>query len=371
MVKISKKEQKIIKKAFNSTKHAGSYSSPQKIYESLDKRISLAKIKQILQEEDAYTLQRNIRRKFKRLQVIAPFIDYQYDIDTANMTYYHKYNKYSHILFIIDIFSRYLWTAPLKTLQGKEMKNVLKGILEKRKPMKVRTDCGSEFVNKVVKQLFDSLGIEHFITKNETKANYAERVIRTIKGKMGKYMEDKQTNKWVDILQNLTRSYNHTPHRSIGERPVNVTKSNQVEIWNKKFGSVEKSKIKKETPPKIRKIAYKFKIGDHVRLSNYKQVFDKGAFSHKWTTEFFIISKRYIKQGQPLYEVTDFAGDDIQGSLYQNELQKIRVTPGKEYKIEKIIKKRINRGKVEYFVKFKGWSKKFNSWVTNIKSLEK
>ena len=133
MTKITNREKKIIKKSFYNTKQAGSYSSPQKIYESLNRTISLAKIKRFLQGEDAYTLTRNIRRKFKRLQVIAPFIDYQYDMDTANMTYYQKFNNYSHILFIIDIFSRYLWTIPLKTLQAREMKSVLEGILKERK----------------------------------------------------------------------------------------------------------------------------------------------------------------------------------------------------------------------------------------------
>ena len=125
MVKLSKRERNIIKTTFYDAKHAGSFSSPQKIYESLDKKISLSKIKYFLQGEDTYTLPRNIKRKFKRLQVIAPFIDYQYDMDTANMVFFKKHNKFNHILFVIDIFSRYLWTVALKTLQASEMVDVL------------------------------------------------------------------------------------------------------------------------------------------------------------------------------------------------------------------------------------------------------
>ena len=112
-VKLSKGELKILKKAFLDPSHAGSFSSPGKLYESLDRQISLAKIKRFLKGEDSYTIQRNLNRKFARNKVIAPYIDYQYDVDTANMTFYHKNNDYNHILIIIDIFSRFLWTVDL------------------------------------------------------------------------------------------------------------------------------------------------------------------------------------------------------------------------------------------------------------------
>ena len=372
MAKLTAPEKKLIRNAYYDSEHAGSYSSPQKLYESLNKRISLSKIKLFLRGEETYTLQRNIKRKFKRNTVIAPFIDYQYDMDTANMKFYEKYNDYAHILFIIDIFSRFLWTFPLKTLQGNETSKILKKAFEERKPMKVRTDGGSEFVNKAVKNVLKSLDIDHFITKNETKANYAERVIRTVKDKMGRYMEEKQTHKWDDVLSQMTRSYNHTPHRTINMRPINVNKSNQNELWTNQFNSVPSSSIKKETAPKWRQIRYKFSVGNHVRLSAFKRAFDKAAFSHRWTTEIFVIRKRYIKQGRPLYELNDYMGETVDGSFYEPELQRIEIDDKKEYKIEKIIKKRKRKGtETEYFVKFKGWPKKYNSWVKDIKDISK
>ena len=169
----------------------------------------------------------------------------------------------------------------------------------------------------------------------------------------------------------MTSSYNHTPHRSINKRPVNVNKSNQVEIWNNLYGSVGKSKIKKETPPKTRRIPYIFKIGDKVRISNYKNTFDKGSFSHNWTTEIFTITKRYIKQGQVIYEIEDYAGDDVIGRFYHNELQKVKEKANKRYNIEKVLDKRKNiKGETELLVKFKGWPKKYNSWVKDIKNLK-
>ena len=151
MNKMTEEETKeLLKKVYFDAAHAGSYSSPQKIYESLDKQISLSKIKNFLRGVETYTVQRNLHRKFKRNNVIAPFINYMYDMDTANMTFYQKNNDYVHILIIIDIFSRFIWTVPLKTLLGKEMAEKLKVIFNQRKPLKVRTDAGSDFVNKNV-----------------------------------------------------------------------------------------------------------------------------------------------------------------------------------------------------------------------------
>ena len=369
--KLSKVERKSLNRAYFTPGSAGSFSSPTKLYKSLKGKISLSKIKFFLKDKDSYTLHRNIVRKFKRNAVISPFPDYQYDIDTANMTFYKKENKFNHILFVIDIFSRYLWTAALETLRGEEMVNVLGNILSERAPMKIRSDGGSEFVNKKVEKMLNDYNIDHIITKNETKANYAERVIRTIKDKMGKYMEHHQTNEWVDILPKITRSYNHTPHRSIGMRPVNVTKSNEVWLWNNLFGSVSSDKTSK-APPKIRSFQYKFRLGEHVRISRFREHFEKTSFSHRWSSEIFSIRDRYIKQGQALYELNDYMGDEVVGSFYQSELQSVTVDLNTEYKIEKIIRKRKNKqGILEYLVKFKGWPNKYNSWVKNLKKVTK
>ena len=77
MVNLKLKEKKLLKKIYYDPNHAGSFSSPEKIYKSLNKKISLGKIKKFLEAEDSYTLPRNIRRKFKRQTVIAPYIDYE------------------------------------------------------------------------------------------------------------------------------------------------------------------------------------------------------------------------------------------------------------------------------------------------------
>ena len=81
----------------------------------------------------------------------------------------------------------------------------------------------------------------------------------------------------------------------------------------------------------------KFKIGDIVRISSYKNIFTKG-YTPNWSEEVFVIKK--VKNTAPWKNViNDLNGDDIVGTFYEKELQK---TNQKEFRIEKIIKKKGN-----------------------------
>lgn len=86
------------------------------------------------------------------------------------------------MLVLIDIFSRFLFIVPLKNKQHQNVTDGLKSVFHSgRKPDTLRTDKGSEFKNRWVKTFLKKEGVYTIYTQNETKANYAERVIRTIK----------------------------------------------------------------------------------------------------------------------------------------------------------------------------------------------
>jgi transposase InsO family protein len=168
-------------------------------------------------------------------------MDYQWDADLVDMVSFESANDgYKYILVVIDILSRNLWTRPLKSKQGKVVVEAFRGILlaGDRQPKKIRTDKGREFVAKVLQSYFKENGIEHFVTQNEVKANYAERVIKTLKSRIMRYFTLKQTHKWINVLADFTESYNHTFHRSIGRSPHTVTKDNEVEVWIKQYRSI-------------------------------------------------------------------------------------------------------------------------------------
>ena len=105
----------------------------------------------------------------------------------------------------------------------------------------------------------------------------------------------------------------------------------------------------------------KFKIGDHARISNYKNIFSK-SYLPNWSEEDFVINK--IQNTVPwTYLIIDLNGKEIKGSFYEKELQK---TDQKEFRIENVIKK---EGDKLYF-KWKGYDNSFNSWINKKDSIK-
>ena len=98
----------------------------------------------------------------------------------------------------------------------------------------------------------------------------------------------------------------------------------------------------------------KFKVGDHVRISKYKNIFAK-RYTPNWSEEVFVISK--IKKTVPqTYVINDLNGEEIIGTFYEKELQK---TNQQEFIIEKVIKRKGNK----LYLKWKGNDSSFDSWI--------
>ena len=112
-----------------------------------------------------------------------------------------KYSDgYHYILLAIDIFSPYVWTVPLRDKSGNEVVHALSKIFMERVPETVCSDKRTEFLGHKVQSLFKSHLIRHFVTQNEVKANYAERAIKAIKGKICKYFTYNQSYRYIDAL---------------------------------------------------------------------------------------------------------------------------------------------------------------------------
>ena len=354
----------------------GAFAGPEKLYQAVKQdgkyKIGRRRIRQFLNNEDSYSLFKPIRRTFPRSKVVVDTIDSMWDGDLADVSNIASHNDgYKFLLVLIDIFSRYLFIVPLKNKNHEQIVESLKVIFQKgRKPQTLRTDKGSEFKNRWVKSFLKKEGINVIYTQNETKANYAERVIRTMKNLMYRYFMKNRTYRFVNVLQALVSSYNQRPHRSLGgNTPANVNKENANEIRLDAYLSRVKKgpsdqlhkTIKKSSRPR-KKSDFKFKIGDDVRISQLRHPFQRD-YQQKWTEEFFKVSERYKRDGIPVYKVKDLADDPIDGTFYESELQKIVKTGDVLYRVEKVFKKR-RRGKTkEVFVKWDGWPSKFNSWI--------
>ena len=253
-------------------KRSGGLGGVDRLYKDVKKegkfKISRAEIKTWLMKQDTYTLHKPIQRNFKRNRVIVDGIDQQWQMDLADMQSLQKFNDgYRYLLVCIDVFSKYSWMVPLKNKTGPSLVKAFKVILSSgRKPEKIMMDQETEFLNRHFRVLMKEEDIELYNTYNETKASIVERLIRTLKTKMWRYFTGKKTLRYIDMLQNLVYSYNHSVHRSIKTEPVNVTIKNEKKVWHTLYSdhTVEKT-------PK-----YKFKIGNQVRISKMKRKFEKG-----------------------------------------------------------------------------------------------
>ena len=128
-----------------------------------------------------------------------------------------------------------------------------------RKPNKTWIGKGSEFYNSSFKKWLKDNDIEMYSTHNEGKYVVAERFITILKNKIDKYMTAVSKNVYIDKLDDLVNEYNNTYHRTIKVRPIEL--KDNAYIDSIKEGSDKDAK---------------FKVGYHVRVSKYKNIFPKG-----------------------------------------------------------------------------------------------
>ena len=344
--------------------HAGAYGGVEKLYRAVRKEgkfvLGRTKIRDWLSKQEDYAVHRETRSKFKRRRVVAPFVDYQWDVDTANMVHYKKDNEgYGYFVLAIDILSKFVWTVPLKTTTGQEMVDALTQIFASgRKPTHLRTDQGTEFVNQKVKTLLKKEGIEFFVTHNVVKASYAERAIKTIKSRVIRYMTHKQTRRWIDILPQITESYNKTYHRSIKRTPRSVKATDSVDLWKLQYTGEPKASARKPGVPRAR--GFKYKVGDLVRVSFLRRAFQR-EYDERWSRELFVVNGRFMSDSLPQYRLKDYAGEVVSGTFYEHQLKK--AFEQDRYLVEKVLRSRKREGRKQLLVRWRGWPPKFDSWI--------
>ena len=232
-----------------------------------------------------------------------------------------KFNKgFRFLLCVIDIYSKYAWVALVKDKKGVSIVNAFKIFLKEsaRKPYKIWIDNGSEFYNShFIKWLKDN-SIEMYSTHNEGKSVVSERFIRAIKNKIYKYMTLLSKNVYIDKLDDKVDKYNNTKHRTIKMKPIDVKDNTYT----------DSGKEVNDNYPK-------FKVGDHARISKYKNIFAKG-YTLSWSEEVFVI-KEIKNTVRWTYVINDLNGEELVGTFYENELQK---TNQEEFRIEKVIQKK-------------------------------
>ena len=290
----------------------------RKTYRLAKKRFRSLTRKEVLafrESEPSYTQHRPIVKKFPRRKTYAKHLNYLWQLDLADVSSLYKTNRsYRYLLVQIDVLSRFAHVVPLKTKNASDVLQGFKKILAKSKeqPVKIQTDRGKEFYNRIFRSFLRQKGIVHYSSLNVEKAALVERLNRTLKNLMYKYFTAKNTLSYWRVLEKLVHTYNSRIHRAIGIAPANVNRKNQKKIYERLYGNVI---------PSISASAYK--VGDRVRIAKYRYTFTRG-FTQTFTTEIFEIRK--ILPTKPLtYKLFDLKGEEIIGSFYAQELSRVRI----------------------------------------------
>jgi integrase-like protein/chromodomain-containing protein len=315
-----------------------------------------------MSEEFAKEIHHQVKRKFKRRQVVVTGLDEIWAMDLASMESFVSYNDgYKYILCIIDVFSKFAWCVPLKNKTGASILKAVKDITSQsgRSPEKIWVDKGSEFYNKEFQSWAKSNNITIYSTYGESKSVVVERFIRTLKELLTRKFSATNSREWIKMLPGILNFYNHKYHSTIDMSPIDASDpANEVQVYNNIYKTHGKEKKKKKKP--------KFHVGDHVRVSRIKEKFEKG-FQPNFSHEVFTISE--VLHTSPFtYKLIDYDKDPIEGSFYEQELLKTSVP--EHYEVESILETRGVGKKKEYFVKFYGWPKKFNTWLSEDQLME-
>lgn len=221
----------------------------------------------------------------------------------------------------------------------------------------LQTDRGKEFIGKPLQQFLKENDIQFRVATNpDVKAAVVERFNRTLKERMYRYFTFKNTKRYIDVLQPLVGAYNKTPHSTIKMPPAAVTLYN-ADIARKNL--VTRGQQRQPHHKQAR-----FKVGQYVRISREKNVFEKGA-EKSWSEEIFKITQVLKRQALFIYELCDLDGEKIEGFFYPEELTLIheKRVHNQEYKIDKILRSRGKGKKKQYLVSWLGYPDKFNSWI--------
>ena len=302
-------------KIYYDLKNPYSYGSINNLYKEAKKKLKDLKsidVKNWLEKRDIYSLNRKIYSNFERSKFISSKIDRFWSIDLVDISQYQRSNdNFRFLLMVVDILSKYGWVIPIKK---KNRKSIILGFQKifktGRKPEVIISDAGGEFVNSDFKKYLFENDIKHYIMRNtEVKAANAERFNRTIKEKIFKYMNDKNTGKFIHKIPDFLTSYNSKEHSRTKMKPIEVNKQNQ----NIAFLNL----YKRRSPNRK---SY-FKSGDIVRILKLKNHFSKG-YNPRWTKEKFKIRKILSTLPFQRYILEDSKGNQLIGSFYNKEIIK-------------------------------------------------
>ena len=220
-------------------------------------------------------------------------IDDIWSLDVLDLKDYGPENNkgYRYVLVIIDNFSKFGWTTPLKNKNAMTIKDSFENILisSKRKPNLIETGRGKEFYKNIFQDFLNKNNIKLYSRNSSYGAVFAERFNRTIRDLLKKIVFENGDANWIDVLQTITKQYNNRVHTSTKLTPTQASlKKNEGYVY-------------KNLSDKRKKIKPKYEIGDLVRTADLKKTFSKSG-TPNWSYKLYKI-KEIINDTIPSYHI--------------------------------------------------------------------
>lgn len=346
-----------IKDDYRTPGHPSAFSASANI--ARHSNVSKGKAQEALEHIDSYVLHKESKkpRKYnpyfvyeRRELVQADLIDIR-GLSSAN-------DGVNHLFLLIDVFSRKVHVYPLRTKASGGMINAITQYfrtLGGPRPKSFMTDAGTEFLSRAFQTFLRTKNVEFRLAAGTSKACYAERANKTIQILIYKYLTDRETTRYIDVLQDLISTYNSRGHRSLqymtpneADRPENHERV--LAIATERFG-----KVKRKKPT--------LQLADMVRIKTDPKTIDpaRRAYAVQYHGEYFKIVRINRTLPIPLYYIKSMNTEEtIEQGFYSNELSRAR---GDVFKVEKIIRRRGRGRNREVLVKWKYFDARWNQWV--------
>ena len=263
---------KRIEKVFTTPGNPGSFGGLYAVYREVNRDggryIPITRVKKWLITNRAFSIHRQPKRKFRRRKVITSGPNIQFQADLIDMQELAEFNDgYRYILTVIDVFSKFSYAVPLKSKHGEEVVRGFQLIKSRGAvlPKILQTDKGKEFLNDKFKEWCKKNRIKMFSSEDDQmKASIVERYNSTLENKLSRMMSHFNTNVWLDELDEIVFSINHSYNSSIRRTPASVNYENMSEV----FFTLYPPPVNLDIPSKR---SDTFKIGQHVRLLHAKK----------------------------------------------------------------------------------------------------
>ena len=335
---------------------AGALSNTPKLFlKALKQRwpkivASEADIKKFLETQQSYTVHRRISRlNFPRRKINVPASRIRADADLIELGDLSHWNSgYKYVFIVIDAFSRYVWTHPLKSKHADVTAKALSHLIDVEHltvPLALYTDGGKEFEGAPFQSVLKKHGIKHRVcASDDFHCPFVERCIRTVKESLFQAMTSQYTRRWLDLLPKVVATYNQTEHSSTNQTPAEAHKpENHLAVLRVLH---QKQLAAGGKPPK-----YRYKKGDYVRiLKSRGSALKAKGYLPRYSWEIFKIHKlandRWLdRKAVPAYILKDLNNEVIVNAIfYEAELSRVHPSQlERPAPIREILEKKGNR----------------------------